>query len=67
MPPKLAPMITPTARSTTLPRMMNVLNSLSMVLASKGAASESADTLQRAAGEAREGRGLPDQETELWA
>src|SRR5262245_17431177 len=30
MPPNAAPMITPTARSTTLPRMMNVLNSLSM-------------------------------------
>src|SRR5262245_35999161 len=30
MVPKAAPMITPTARSTTLPRMMNVLNSFSM-------------------------------------
>ena len=30
MAPKLAPMITPTARSTTLPRMMNVLNALNM-------------------------------------
>src|SRR5262245_42888039 len=28
--PNAAPMMTPTARSTTLPRMMNVLNSLSM-------------------------------------
>src|SRR6185503_14559505 len=28
--PNAAPMITPTARSTTLPRMMNVLNSFSM-------------------------------------
>src|SRR5437773_1745020 len=30
MVPKAAPMITPTARSTTFPRMMNVLNSLSI-------------------------------------
>src|SRR5882724_7427209 len=34
MPPNAAPMITPIARSTTLPRMMNVLNSLSMGLPS---------------------------------
>src|SRR5215831_10716482 len=32
IPPNAAPMMTPTARSTTLPRMMNVLNSLSMGL-----------------------------------
>ena len=29
--PNAAPMITPTARSTTLPRAMNVLKALSMV------------------------------------
>src|SRR5438128_2533053 len=31
--PKAAPMTTPTARSTTLPRMANSLNSLSMLIA----------------------------------
>src|SRR4029077_18981165 len=30
IPPKAAPMITPTAKSTTLPRMANSLNSLSI-------------------------------------
>src|SRR2546430_672527 len=60
--PNAAPMITPTARSTTLPRMMNVLNSLSMGLSpvraarARGAPSwptRSAHTLQRAPGGAR--------------
>src|SRR2546425_402239 len=60
--PNAAPMITPTARSTTLPRMTNVLNSLSMGLSpvraarARGAPSwptRSAHTLQWAPGGAR--------------